>query len=387
MPELSTARQLGADVADLLRLAPPRADDFYDRKVEDHRAFTAAMMFMLGPMAASMWVFDYIIDPIGARSTLGLRLLCLLLGLIPAVVFVKARNRHVMQVATVLALATGVVVFMLITARLQSNSVFVLGGYMFFSLAVLLLCQGFSAEFGVVCAVGAGVLPHLLAWLGVAPGFQHLQYAMLIWPAVGMSCVAVLALGYNYGALYDTRRTLELVSAVDPLTEAANRRLFMPLLEKEMARSKRFGHPLSLLMIDIDRFKLVNDEYGHPVGDIVLRQLADTCRAAIRESDTLARLGGDEFAVLLPETDAAGALALAETVRAAVESSPALGPDAHAVRYTVSIGAVQSRLTDIKDTSLIGRADTALYEAKQAGRNRVCCGPALARDARVPLVS
>ena len=387
MPELSTARQLGADVADLLRFAPPRGDNFYNRKVEDHRSFTAAMMFMLGPMAASMWVFDYIIDPVGARSTVGLRLLCLLIGLVPAIVFVKARNRHVMQTATVLALASGVVVFALITARLQARSVFELGGYMFFSLAVLLLCQGFSAEFGVVCAVGIGVMPHLLGWLDVAPGFQHLQYALLIWPAVGMSCIALLALGYNYGALYDTRRRLELVSAVDPLTEAANRRLFMPLLEQEMARSKRFGHPLSLLMIDIDWFKRVNDEFGHPMGDIVLRQLADTCRAAIRESDTLARLGGDEFAVLLPETDAAGALALAETVRAAVESSPALGPDAHAVRYTVSVGAVQSLPTDIKDTSLIGRADAALYQAKQSGRNRVCCGPALGRDVKIPMVS
>jgi diguanylate cyclase (GGDEF)-like protein len=330
------------------------------------------MTVLLGPLAASMWVWDYVVDPVGAQRTVGLRMLCLLLGFIPAAIFVKVRNRFALQGTVLFALMGAVFMFCIIAARLQAGPVYALGGFMFFPLAVLLVCPGFSAEFGIGCAVATGLLPHVMALFGVMPGFQHTHYALLIWPAVGMSCVVTLALSHNYGTLYDTRQQLELVSALDPLTEAANRRLFMPLLEQEMARSRRFGHPLSLLMIDIDRFKLVNDEYGHPVGDIVLRQLADTCRAAIRESDTLARLGGDEFAVLLPETDAAGALALAETVRAAVESSPALGPDAHAVRYTVSVGVVQSLATDIKDTSLIGRADSALYDAKQAGRNRVC---------------
>ena len=365
----------------------PRGSDFYDRKVEDHRAFTAATLFMLGPMAASMWVYDYLIDPVGARSTLELRLLCLLIGLIPAVVFAKVRNRYLLQATIALTLAGGVVLFTAITTRLHAQPALLLGGYMFFSLAVLLICQGFSAEFGVACAIGTGAMPHILTWLGFTPGFQQLEYAMLIWPAVGMSCVALVALGHNYGVLYDTRLRLELVSALDPLTETANRRLFMPLLEKEIARSKRFGHPLSLLMIDIDWFKKVNDEHGHPVGDIVLQQFADTCRAAIRESDTLARLGGDEFGVLLPETDKAGALALAEAVRSTIEMSPALGQGGHTVPYTVSVGAVQALPSDFHGASLIGRADAALYEAKQSGRNRVCCGLAEVRHEDVPQVS
>jgi diguanylate cyclase (GGDEF)-like protein len=175
-----------------------------------------------------------------------------------------------------------------------------------------------------------------------------------------------------------------LVSAIDPLTGAANRRLFMPLLEKEMARSKRYGHPLSLLMVDLDDLKLINDEHGHNVGDIVRRQLAEACRGTVCESDTLARLGGDEFAVLLPETDSQGAFDLAETVRAAVEASPALDPDGHFVRCTVSIGAAQARDTDTRDTSLIGRADEALYEAKQAGRN--CVRGEQPQQAKLPVL-
>jgi diguanylate cyclase (GGDEF)-like protein len=378
MAEMTTSEPTRVALAGLMRAAASRPPAFFDRKLEGHRNFTIAMMCALGPMAASMWVWDHVVDPAGAHNTIVLRMLSLFLGFIPAAIFIKARNRLVLQKGTLAGLLGAVFIFSLITTRLTTGSLYGIGGYMFFPLAVILVCQGFSAPFGMTCAIVAGTLPHLLGVVGFLPDFPHLQYAVLIWPAVGMSCVALLALSYNYGAFYDTRLQLELVSAIDPLTEAANRRLFMPLLEKELARSRRFGHALSLLMIDIDEFKKINDRLGHPVGDVVLKQLADTCRSAIRKSDTLARLGGDEFAVLLPESDAAGALELAETIRAAVEASPALGADGHVVRYTVSVGAVEARVTDVMDTNLIGRADEALLRGEarwpKPGTRRVASG-------------
>jgi diguanylate cyclase (GGDEF)-like protein len=371
MPDVTPHAFRDLDVTGFLRPAGSRTPEFLAAKLEDHRAFTAAMMFALGPVAASLWVWDYVVDPVGAQSTIGLRLLCIAVGVIAGFVLIVARNRHVMQVAAAAGVLSACVIFSVILTRLDGGMTYGIGGYMFYPLAIILVCQGFSNEFGIAFAITAGVLPQVLALVGLMPGFPQARYAVLIWPAVVMACVALLAMSYNYGKLYDTRVQLQRVSTIDPLTGAANRRLFMPLLEKEMARARRFGHPVSLLMLDLDQFKRVNDEHGHPTGDLALVHFANTCRATIRESDTLARLGGDEFAILLPETDEVGALELAETIRATVEGAPALDDEGHVVRCTVSIGAAQAHDGDMRDTTLIARADAVLYEAKQLGGNRV----------------
>jgi diguanylate cyclase (GGDEF)-like protein len=173
----------------------------------------------------------------------------------------------------------------------------------------------------------------------------------------------------------------ELVSeqaVTDELTSLANKRALGEFLEKEAARARRFRHDLSLLMLDIDDFKQVNDRYGHPQGDQVLRAVGRILRAESRGVDEPARYGGEEFAVALPETGAGGALELAERIRVQLEQEtiPFLERDG-TLKVTASIGvaSIPSSARDIG--SLIAAADAALYTAKRQGKNRVEQAPGL----------
>lgn len=152
----------------------------------------------------------------------------------------------------------------------------------------------------------------------------------------------------------------------DELTGLYNYRFFENRLHEEVQRSLRYRRPLTLLMADIDRFKTVNDRYGHPVGNDLLRHVAATFRRLVRTTDIPARYGGEEFAILLPETPLAGALVAAAHMRAAVAAG---SPDLPAI--TISIGVSVHRATDPDGTRLVEEADQALYQAKQEGRNRV----------------
>jgi diguanylate cyclase (GGDEF)-like protein/hemerythrin-like metal-binding protein/PAS domain S-box-containing protein len=165
--------------------------------------------------------------------------------------------------------------------------------------------------------------------------------------------------------------SLEQLASTDVLTKAWNRRRFEESVEGEMHRSNRYGHPLSLLLLDLDHFKRINDTYGHPAGDRVLRELADCVRAAIRVSDSLTRWGGEEFIVLMPNTGLSSALVLAERIREAVASHAFEGVGT----VTASIGLTEYLPSATLDTWL-ERADQAMYRAKSGGRNQVVADPA-----------
>ena len=160
----------------------------------------------------------------------------------------------------------------------------------------------------------------------------------------------------------------------DALTELYNRRHFIEMADKEIARSIRHARPLSLCIIDVDLFKPVNDRYGHISGDEVLRQIALLLRGHARTDDLAARIGGEEFALMLPECDAEAARAFAERLREAVAAAP-FAPGGEPQRITVSIGIAE--LAADRDTrpALMAAADAALYRAKAEGRNRVCLEP------------
>ena len=157
---------------------------------------------------------------------------------------------------------------------------------------------------------------------------------------------------------------LERLAATDHLTMIANRRTFTAALERELARSVRHGQPISLVMLDLDGFKLVNDLHGHPAGDEALRNVAASLSIACRDLDTTARFGGEEFAVLLPDCNAQGSLAIAERLRQAVADAPA-------VRSLTASAGVATFPTHASDgEQLVKAADEALLEAKRAGRDR-----------------
>lgn len=156
----------------------------------------------------------------------------------------------------------------------------------------------------------------------------------------------------------------------DALTGLANRRHLLEVGEKELQRRVRSHEPLALLMLDIDHFKHVNDTWGHPAGDEVIRSVAQACNAVVRITDTVGRLGGEEFAVLLPMTNVTAAVEIAERLRQRIAAGQVVW-QGQQISFQVSIGVAAA--TDEQDTiaALIARADAALYLAKQAGRNRV----------------
>jgi diguanylate cyclase (GGDEF)-like protein len=165
-------------------------------------------------------------------------------------------------------------------------------------------------------------------------------------------------------------RALDLQARTDALTGLLNRRGFESQMAFALALARRSNRPLSLITVDVDHFKRVNDTYGHEAGDEVLRRLAHTLESRLRSSDVVARLGGEEFVALLPDTDLAGAQAIAQALVTAMadQQDPVVGT------ITVSVGVATMRGQE-NGTDILRRADMALYEAKGQGRNRVCVEP------------
>jgi len=169
----------------------------------------------------------------------------------------------------------------------------------------------------------------------------------------------------------DLHRTVERQAVTDELTGLSNRRKFEETMQAEVERSRRFGQPVGLVMLDIDDFKLVNDTYGHTQGDVVLRHVARILRNSSREVDEPARYGGEELAVVLPGTDLEGAYYVAERVRTEIEALELpLDEGPGTLRITASFGVATLPGSAFDMGSLVEAADDALYRAKRAGKNR-----------------
>jgi diguanylate cyclase (GGDEF)-like protein len=183
---------------------------------------------------------------------------------------------------------------------------------------------------------------------------------------------ATWLVGHAAIALANARehRTVEEQALVDPLTGLPNRRLAEGALETELARAGRFGEPLALVMTDLDDFKQINDRWGHPFGDEVLREFAGTLAESIREIDLAGRWGGEEFAVVLPGTDLEGGAELAERIRRRLGEIVVVAPDGERIEVTASFGVGAYPGVRTKD-DLVAAADAALYAAKRAGKDRV----------------
>ncbi len=192
----------------------------------------------------------------------------------------------------------------------------------------------------------------------------------------------MVILEFQKSQLEGTNKELEALATTDGLTGLKNRRTFGARLVEEHARAVRYHQPLSLLLLDVDHFKQYNDAFGHPAGDAVLKSVAEMLGLTARDTDMAARYGGEEFAVILPFTDEAGALIIAERVRAVIADA-----DWEKRPVTVSIGVGTLSLDTPTPDALIACADSALYQSKEAGRNRVTHGNPSAPPVRPPRAS
>jgi diguanylate cyclase (GGDEF)-like protein len=216
----------------------------------------------------------------------------------------------------------------------------------------------------LVAARGVMVLTMPAGWGWISNSFLQL------WSSAAFYLLMLLnGFGYLLLAREQAERELERLALADALTDLPNRRGFFIALAPWMSLARRPGVPSALLLFDLDQFKRVNDSYGHPAGDTVLRELAGVCKKHLRDSDQLGRMVGVEFAVLLPRTGLPEAALVAERMRAAIEASPVKSERAM-IAMTASFGVTTIRADDTT-ISLFKRADEALQAAKAAGRNRV----------------
>jgi two-component system cell cycle response regulator len=183
------------------------------------------------------------------------------------------------------------------------------------------------------------------------------------------NCIYRFLAGGNVEAEY--HEEIYRLTIIDALTDIHNKRYLVEFLDRELARSARYNRPLSLLMLDIDHFKMVNDELGHLAGDFVLRELAARIKENVRKEELFARYGGEEFAVVLPETTSERAVTLGERLRSAVADRPFHYED-KLLHISISLGiATTTGDADLTPQDLIRRADEKLFEAKNQGRNRL----------------
>lgn len=199
-----------------------------------------------------------------------------------------------------------------------------------------------------------------------AVGGRSLQNGDLV--KIGRTIFKFIAGGNIEAAYHDE---IYRLTTMDGLTQIYNRRYFDEQLDREVSRSRRYERTLSLVMLDLDHFKEVNDTFGHLAGDSVLKQLASTVRTRIRREDVFARYGGEEFALLLPEISLGGARQLAEKVRKLVERQR-FEFDKQVIPVTLSLGVATLAPHHREATELVRAADERLFEAKTEGRNRVC---------------
>jgi two-component system, cell cycle response regulator len=184
------------------------------------------------------------------------------------------------------------------------------------------------------------------------------------------NCIYRFLTGGNVEAEY--HEEIYRLTIIDALTETHNKRYFLEFLDRELSRSERHGRVLSLVMLDIDHFKAINDRFTHLAGDVALRELSARIRAKVRKEELFARCGGEEFAVVLPETTCEDAVAFAERIREEIAARP-FEYDGTEFSVTISLGVASTTgHVAITPQELIQGADRTLYRAKNGGRNRVC---------------
>ncbi|GGX90365.1 hypothetical protein GCM10007160_17280 [Litchfieldella qijiaojingensis] len=195
-----------------------------------------------------------------------------------------------------------------------------------------------------------------------------LNWTLILLGALLLLFIAGLLLAMD--KIFGQKRALERLSATDEVTGLNNRRALLDTAGRALALARRSHQPVSLALIDFDHFKRINDEHGHPNGDRVLKQFADTLQEMIRQTDTVARIGGEEFCLLMPNTERNGAMELCERIRSTIATLPLEAIDGQPA-LTVSIGiATTHGDSDASFNTLYSQADHALYEAKVKGRNK-----------------
>lgn len=340
-------------------------------KFNDHRKFSIIMSILSNWACAGLWVWDHVIDPIGAQSTILLRIMMLFIGFIYTIALKKVKGYSIwIPVSMLVTTISWEIIFINILNRLDTGMIYGISGFMYFLLLPLLIMQGLPTRINIFYIITIATIPQVLAIAGIAHDFQHKQYAVLVWFEVVISIIVQIAVKSNYVARYNAQLQLELNAVTDGLTGLSNRRHFVACWESTLGVAQKRKMAVAIILLDIDGFKCINDTYGHPTGDKVIKRLADLCKNNVRGNSVVGRLGGEEFGILLLGADKENAVAVAEGIRLAVESTTVITAKG-SIKFTCSLGVANWENNESFD-HIYERVDIALYQAKLAGRNCIC---------------
>jgi len=355
-------------------LEPLTEGSYLTYKFEDSKGVVKNVGIATVFLIAGLWVWDWSLDPRHAVDVLPTRLLmCLILSFYPLAIVSGCRRSFLPWLLGAIVISTEAVYLYLLT-QLKDGIIYGgFSGFMFWFILSVFAGLSFTFTESLLLNIVIAFVPNLLVHFGLGSNLNLALYNALIWPTCLIAIFGNFSLDKLYRRLFQYRQRIETLAKTDGLTGITNRSHFIETAPVLLELCRRHEHPISAFMIDIDHFKQINDVYGHPEGDEVIRHVAETMRIKLRNTDLLARYGGEEFAVILPETTPDDALAVAETIRRHIEETPiALGNDC-SIRITVSAGVAGYAVIpdDIGLEELLKQADMYLYEAKQGGRNRV----------------
>lgn len=356
------------------RFAAATEQAFLDYKFKDSRGVVISVGIATVFLIAGLWIWDWALDPEHAPQVLPARLtMCLILSLYPLLVFSGVRRSALPWLLASIVVSTEAVFLYLLT-QLKDGVIYGgFSGFMFWFILSVFAGLSFTVTESLLVNVVIACMPNILVYFGLGSQLNLALYNALIWPTCFIAVFGNLSLDMLYRRLFKYRQHIETLAKIDGLTGISNRSHFIETAPLLLDLCRRHGHPISVFMVDIDHFKQINDLYGHPEGDEVIRLVAERLQTMLRNTDLLARYGGEEFAVILPETIPRNARAVAELIRRNIEEMPVTLDDHRSIRITVSVGVAGYEILpdEIGLEALLKQADLRLYEAKQRGRNLV----------------
>jgi diguanylate cyclase (GGDEF)-like protein len=357
-----------------------RDEDYQEARVKDLALFSVAATFITAVFVALTVFWDYGMDPARAHLAIELRLAETAALLVTGIVFWLAPGSRWAYLAFILGAIFVELTFIEILARLDSAAVHGLGGFLYFFIFVPFIGRVFSLAHNVFVLLVVALIPLVGHIVGFAEHLNLRVFNAYVWLVFGPVVLMMVCVEFLQWRTYQYRERLARQAHRDALTNLPNRRYFFELVSRFLPLAHRDKVPVSLLFLDLDHFKGVNDQFGHEIGDHALQAVAAEVQPLLRKSDVMARMGGEEFVIWLHGADEIQALESAARIRMQLDANPIRVRGLEApLSLTVSIGiATCSRISDPGNTlkSLLRRADEALYRAKKEGRNRVCSAKA-----------
>ncbi len=362
-----------------LRIGLPKSKlaSLYQKKFEAYRTLSTLSALACAFLGLSLLSWDYAVDPAHVADTVLLRFL-LGASILPLGVYIHLARWRAYELPVFTAvIIISEMIFVLTMNQLDNGHALGSGAFIYWFLFVPIMGAGFSLRTNIFALFVIPFPPLIMYLAGYAPNLPvavHIVYSVFSFIVVSfvvfLSNRLIINLLVMQEDLAAARDKAVALAHTDPLTGVNNRRAFFLNAAKALAHARRYKQPLSVVMLDIDHFKVVNDTHGHAAGDEVLKKIAGLCQQAFREVDIIGRMGGEEFAVLLVGASGEDALPVIERLRINIVNARTL-TDGKQVSVTASFGISEYERGDQTIEKLLSKADDALYIAKKQGRNRV----------------